>query len=57
MTTRKLVPINPPLRSGQVVFCCECGGKVTPPQVGYADLNGPSFQAYLCDDCAKKVTS
>jgi len=47
-----LQAINPPLRDGQRVQCC-CCHRMT---ATLADLDGESFRAYYCPDCAIVAT-
>lgn len=46
----RLVPIEPPLRPGQYVWCYRCGRWVTEAK---ADLDGPAFTAYYCPGCER----
>ena len=47
-----LQPINPPVRTGQLVQCCACHCLTAFP---LADMDGEPFRAFYCQDCAPKV--
>lgn len=49
----KLVKIYPEFPKFRFI-CSGCGKRVDDPAKGYADLDGPAFQSYYCEECAKK---